>query len=79
VLQLFDFLKENLAENNIDKQKMADALLSDPSAEPRRVYHLNNYLLDAVEKFLAQERWEKQEHIRNASKLHLIRNLRLDE
>jgi len=79
VLQLFEYLKENLSATDLDTQKVAEALLPDPSTEPRRVYHLSNYLLDAVEKFLAQERWETQEHIRNADTVEALRRLHLAE
>ncbi len=79
VLQLFDYLKENLDAGEIDKQKVEAALLPEPGQAPRRVYHLVNYLLDAVEKFLAQEQWEKQEHSRNADTVEALRRLQLPE
>jgi hypothetical protein len=77
VLQLFGYLKENLEDGDIDKQAIADALL--PGAESSRVYHLSNYLLDAVEKFLAQEQWEKNAHLRNADTVEALRRLLLPE
>ncbi len=45
---------------------------------PRRRYHLTNYLLEAVEKFLALEIWEQRPHERHRATLEHLRRLRLD-
>ncbi len=79
VLQLFEFLKENLDAEDLSKEKMEAQLLPEEEKNPRRIYHLTNYLLETVEKFLAQEDWEKQEHQRNAATVESLRRLHLDE
>ena len=79
VVQWFEFLKENLNEATISKDKLDQFLRANQEEDPRRVYHLTNYLLETVEKFLAQEDWEKQEHLRNAATVEALRHLRLEE
>ncbi|MBC7777374.1 MAG: hypothetical protein H7246_18215 [Phycisphaerae bacterium] len=79
VIQLFEFLKENLNAEDLSRKKLETVLLSKAENDPRRVYHLTNYLLETVEKFLAQEDWEKQEHLRNAATVESLRHLHLDE
>lgn len=79
VIQLFDFLKENLHVEYLSKDQVESSLLQKGENDPRRVYHLTNYLLETVEKFLAQEDWENQEHLRNAATVESLRRLQLDE
>ncbi|MFN0175849.1 MAG: hypothetical protein ACKVU0_14445 [Saprospiraceae bacterium] len=79
VVQLFEFFKENLYAGDLSKEKLETHLLSGGEDDPRRVYHLTNYLLETVEKFLALEDWEKQEHQRNAATVESLRRLHLDE
>lgn len=43
-----------------------------------RLYHLTNYLLEAVENFLALERWKQLPHERYRATLEHLRRLRLD-
>lgn len=52
-----------------------------PADDPatRRRYHLSSYLLEAVEKFLALERWEEQEHRRHCATVEGLRRLGLAE
>ncbi len=49
-----------------------------PGVGLKRRYHLTNYLLEAVEKFLALEMWEQRPHERNRATLEHLRRLRLD-
>lgn len=77
VLQLFDFLKNNLDNTGLSKQEMEQHFRSED--DPRRIYHLTNYLTEAVEKFLALELWEEQEHTRNAATVESLRRLHLSE
>ena len=60
----------------LGKEAIAEAL-GEPDV--RRVYHLTNYLLEAVEQFLAQERWEQQPHDRHLATVEALRPLRLAE
>lgn len=77
VLELFDFLKDNLHDESLTKKKVESRLLPEAGQDPRRLYHLTNYLLETVEKFLAQEDWERQEHLRNAATVESLRRLHL--
>ena len=77
VAQLFELLKQNLSDPSPDKQSLETALQI--NEQPRRLYHLTNYLLEAVEKFLSMEQWEEQEHARNAATVESLRRLRLSE
>lgn len=71
VLRLFGFLKSNPG---------GDAVLSPPeTGRPRRMYHLTNYLLEAVEKFLALETWNQRPHEQNVATVAALRRLHLDE
>jgi len=79
VAQLFEFLKENLHAGDLSKEKLETHLHSGGAHDPRRVYHLTNYLLETVEKFLAQEDWENQEHQRNAATVESLRRLHLGD
>jgi hypothetical protein len=72
--QLFELLKSNLFGSQERKQ-----ILAGEDTDPRRVYHLTNYLLEAVEKFLSIERWEEQEHIRHAATVESLRRLHLPD
>ena len=60
----------------LHKEIIAKAL-GEPDA--RRVYHLTNYLLGAVEQFLAQERWEQRPHERHLATVEGLRHLHLAE
>jgi hypothetical protein len=62
VVELFDALKRG----------------EDVTSLRNRRYHLTNYLLEAVEKFLALEMWEQRPHERNRATLEHLRRLRLD-
>lgn len=79
VVQLFDLLKANLLLEDLNKKKVEAQLFPNADGDPRRVYHLTNYLLETVEKFLAQEDWDQQEHLRNAATVASLRRLHLAE
>ena len=78
-VQLFDFLKENLDDEDLSKKKLETFLLAKGENHSRRLYHLTNYLLETVEKFLAYEVWEAQEHVRHAATIEALRHLHLEE
>lgn len=61
-------LFENLTSGAVEK----------PETDPRRLYHLTNYLLEAVEKFLALRVWEQRPHECHRATLQHLRLLRLD-
>ncbi|MBK8191815.1 MAG: hypothetical protein IPK76_00845 [Lewinellaceae bacterium] len=73
VLRLFRHLKAN----KLDDVSTA-ALARTFAADGRRMYHLNNYLLEAVERFLALEIWEQRPHDRNLATVEHLRRLHLD-
>lgn len=79
VVQLFDLLKSNLSADDLDKKWLEQQLLPDAGADPRRVYHLTNYLLESLEKFLSLERWEEQQHTRNAATVEALRRMHLPD
>jgi len=79
VAQLFDYLKDNLETQTLSREKLEAHLFAGREKDPKRIYHLTNYLLETVEKFLAQEDWELQEHRRNAATLESLRRLHLEE
>lgn len=45
---------------------------------PHRLYHLTNYLLEAIEKFLALEIWEQRPYEHHRATLEHLRRLKLD-
>ncbi len=76
---LLDYLKAHLqiaAEDSLRKETIARAL---GETDLRRIYHLTNYLLEAVERFLAQEHWEQRPHDRHLATVEGLRHLRLVE
>ena len=79
VVQLYEFLKNNLSDIGLNKKTLEQRLLPNSDADSRRVYHLTNYLLETVEKFLAIEGLESQEHTRNAATIEALRRLHLPE
>lgn len=79
VIQLFEFLKENLNEEGLSKNYVERSLLQKGENDPRRVYNLTNYLLETVEKFLAIEDWQSQEHLRNSATVESLRRLQLNK
>jgi hypothetical protein len=77
--QLLELLKDNLENEALDKAYLVIQLFKERETDPRRLYHLTNYLLAAVEKFLAQEVWERQQHIQHADTIEGLRGLNLNE
>lgn len=59
-------------------ENMTSGAVEKPETDPRRLYHLTNYLLEAVEKFLALRVWEQRPHERHRATLQHLRLLRLD-
>ena len=76
VVRLFDILREHLP-GAPDKETLAKLLNPKGGVTPRRIYHLNNYLLEAVEKFLAQEMWEQRPHDQHLATVEHLRRLQL--
>lgn len=75
---LFDWLKNNLDKPDLDI-KNSGRILPEADGNPRRIYHLTNYLMEAVETFLAWEIWSADEHTRNAATVETLRRLNLPE
>lgn len=78
VLRLFRHLKENDL-NDMSTATLARTFSAPGKAAGRRMYHLNNYLLEAVEQFLALEIWEQRPHDRNLATVEHLRRLHLDK
>lgn len=79
VIDLFEFLKKNLDSEGFDKKTLEKEVLpGDPEAS-RRIYHLNSYLGEALERFLALEEWQEQTHLQYADTVKSLRQLQLDE
>lgn len=70
VVELFESLRRSATATGKNQQTAPD--------HPRRHYHLTNYLLEALEKFLALEIWEQRPHERHRATLEYLRRLRLD-
>lgn len=49
------------------------------SGDQKRIYHLSNYLLEALEAFLALEHWQEQPHQVHAETVAALRKLQLPE
>lgn len=80
VLQLFQLLKENLKSPDARQNPFGEDTSLSPARKANRAkqYHLTNYLMETVEAFLAQEEWEKQEHLRNGATVESLRRLHLE-
>ncbi len=74
VVQLFEYLKHNLHAASLEQSTLLKAV---GETDPRRIYHLTNYLLEAVEKFLALEQWEEQEPVHHLGTVTALRRLHL--
>ena len=75
-MDFFGYLKNNLSdETAFDKDKIAQAL----NITPDRVYHLNNYVLEAVENFLACMEWNTEPHLQHLHTVRSLRQLNLEE
>ncbi|MDX1912759.1 MAG: hypothetical protein SFV22_14810 [Saprospiraceae bacterium] len=80
VLQWYEWLKNHLHEEVWDKKAMQEAIFTQKEKnEPRRIYHLNNYLLEALENFLALEDWLGRKHEQHAATIAALRDLKLAE
>lgn len=75
VVALFELLKNDL-ENPPEREKLIAALCP---GEPKKLYHLCNYLLETLEKFLAQEQVATQTHQQHANTVAALRKLQLPE
>lgn len=75
-IEFFEYLKDNQSDvTAFDKDKIADAL----HIAPDRVYHLNNYVLEAVENFLACMDWTADRHQQHLHTVRSLRKLNLEE
>lgn len=75
-IEFFEYLKANQSDvTAFDKDKIAVAL----HIAPDRVYHLNNYVLEAVEKFLACMEWTTEPHRQHLHTVKSLRQLNLEE
>ncbi len=78
VVRLFDYLKLQ-PEGGLSKETVFDNFFPEKAPDRRRLYHLSNYLLEAVEAFLALQVWEQQPHERNRATLQHLRRLHIEQ
>ena len=74
---LLDYLKSRLQHSPAEPLHQASVARALSEPDSRRVYHLTNYLLEAVELFLAQERWAEHPHDRHLATVEGLRHLHL--
>lgn len=73
---LFFYLKKNYGDDAaLARDKIGAAL----GVETERIYHLNNYLLEAVERFLAYSIWEEETHLRHRQTITALRRMKLED
>lgn len=75
VAALFEQLKNNL-ESPPEREALVAALCP---ADPKRLYHLCNYLVETLEKFLANEQVATQTHQQHADTVAALRKLQLPD
>ncbi len=78
VARLFQYLTTHEAEN-LTKDALFRDFFPGGTADKRRLYHLSNYLLEAVEKFLALEVWQQRPHEQNLAAVEHLRRLHLEQ
>lgn len=77
VQQLYQLLRSRMAASpaaDLDKAVLARQL----RVTPRRLYHLNSYLLESLEQFLALESWQQHPEESHVLTVEALRRLRLD-
>jgi len=75
ISKLYTALKKHLQEPDIDAEMLRKTL----KIEQKQLYHWTNYLLDALEDFLALEEWQLQNHERDFYTIGALRRLRLQQ
>ncbi|HAD12142.1 MAG TPA: hypothetical protein DCF33_06850 [Saprospirales bacterium] len=78
--RMLDYLLEHLHLPEISRKELLDKLTDwgeDPA--PRRLYHLTNYTMETVEKFLSQEIRQNALHLQHADTIEALRQLHLEE
>ena len=73
--KLYDALKKHLHEPEIEAATLCKIL----AIAPKQLYHWTNYLLEALENFMALEEWQRQDHERNFYTISALRRLRLQQ
>jgi hypothetical protein len=72
---LFFYLKKYFNDDHaLTKEMIAVAL----GVEPARIYNLNNYLLEAVERYLAYTGWEQDPHLQYRQTITALRQMKLE-
>lgn len=78
VLRLFEHWKNNQHNDPALEKSQTRASVVPDSDDPRRLYHLSNYLQEATENFLALELWKQQPHQRNLQVAEACRRFGVD-
>lgn len=73
--KLYTELKKHLHEPEIQAETLRKAL----KTEQKQFYHWTNYLLNALEDFIALEEWQLQNHERELYTIGALRRLRLQQ
>lgn len=78
-VQLYAYLRSRLLPTTPEAELEAGVIASQLGESPRRLYHLNSYLLEAVEQFLALETWQQRPTEAHALVVESLRRLRLPD
>jgi hypothetical protein len=79
VLDLYKFLKKERTNPEITSELVRNALFAKELDPHKRLNHLSNYLLEAVEHFLALEVQAEQTHEQHVATVKALRHLKLNE
>jgi len=79
VLRLYEHLRAHPEAREQTKAQMAAALFSNEPDPLKRLYHVSNYLMEALEQFLALELQAERTHERNIATVEALRRLCLHE
>ena len=78
-LRLYEYLRDRLRQDSPDLNWDKEAISRDLNETPLRLYHLANYLLAAVEQFLALEAWRQRPAEGHLLTIEALRRLRLGD
>lgn len=79
VLALYSYLKLHLNEPDLKMDQIRQVLFGPEGGDQKRLNHLSNYLLSAVEHFLALEVQALQKHEQHLATVKALRQLKLNE
>jgi len=78
VIHLFEYLRDHLYDDAALKKEAVQRTVVPEGDDPKRLYHLTNYLQEAIENFLALELWKQQPRHRNQQVAEACRRFGLD-